>query len=138
MMGLITSGMYMLLQVLPFGNWLLTNPFGMVYGTLIFDALSGLTLLLSKFVFKEYFFSKAGKRIFLLFVGGTALLTAAWYMFITIKTIPPMYTFMYPELSFSYLLPIYSALTLIAYIFFLVYLVLFILRLIRRGKQKTV
>ncbi len=135
-MSSIAFGLQMILQIFPLGHWLSVSPYGIVYGTLLIDALCCLILLLSKAVFKEYFSSKLRKRIFLTLVGGTALLTIACYMFVTMKVVPVLY-YRLPDPDFSYLLPVYYGLILIAYVFFISYFVDFIIRLIRHRKQKS-
>lgn len=136
-MNNIASPLQTVLQILPCGDWLAVSPYGIVYGTFLLNALTCLILLLSKVIFKEYFSSQRRKRVFLLFVGGTSLLTAACYMYVTIRVIPMLY-YGLPDIHFGYLLPIYHVLILIAYLFFIGYLIDFILRLARRlAKGKT-
>jgi hypothetical protein len=124
------------LQMLPLGNWLTQSPYGIIYGTLLFDAFSCMLLLLSKFIFKEYFVSVFHKKMVVLGVGGTAFLISACYMYIAIKLVPSLSSHLVTE-DFSHLLPIYYALTLIAYMFFLFYLIDFIIRLVHYKKQKN-
>lgn len=131
----ITSGLQAILQILPLGDWLTVSPYGIVYGTLLFDVFSCVILLLSKLIFKDYFSNTTRKRFVLAFVAGTAFLVSACYMFVTVRIVPTIYTESW-DMNFSYLLPIYYALILIAYGFFVCYLVGFIIRLLRRGKKK--
>ena len=125
------------LCILPLGDWLANTPFGMVYGTFIFSALSCVVLLLSKLIFKTYFGNRLRKILFLIFVAGSSLLISTCFIYLTVRMAYFYYTCSFGGfIKFGYLLPVYHGLTLIAYLFFIGYLIDFILRLIRRGKTK--
>lgn len=125
------------LRILPWGDWFANTPFGMVYGTFILSAFSCVVLLLSKLIFKTYFGNRLRKILFLIFVGGASLLISACFIYLTVRMTYFYYTYGFERIiKFDYLLPVYHGLTLIAYLFFIGYLIDFILRLIRLGKTK--
>lgn len=127
------------LRILPLGGWLANTPFGMVYGTFIFSALSCVVPLLSKLIFKAYFGNRTRKILFLIFVAGPSLLISACFIYLTVRMTYFYYTCAFEEfIGFGYLLPVYHGLTLIAYLFFIGYLIDFIIRLVRYlRKRKT-
>mgnify|MGYP001289347793 CR=1 FL=1 len=126
-----------ILRILPLGDWLANTPFGMVYGTFILSAFSCVVLLLSKLIFKEYFGNRRRKTLFLVFVAGPSLLISACFVYLTIRMTYFYYIYDFEKyISFGYLLPVYRGMTLIAFLFFIGYLVDFIIRLIRRERTK--
>jgi hypothetical protein len=125
------------LSILPLGDWFVNTPFGMVYGTFIFSAFSCIVLLISKLVFKSYFGNRIRKILFLLFVAGPSLLISACFIYLTITVTYIYYTYSFGiQVGFSYLIPVYHGLTLIAYLFFIGYLIDFVIRLVRHIRLK--
>lgn len=128
MTGIVQS----ILEWFPFGSWLGGSSYGIVYGTLVINALSCGILLLSKCIFGEYFSSPVRMTLVSAGMGGTGLATVICYLYALLTMDSYLSTPYGDAPDFTNLTSVSCSLTLIAYLFFVGYLIDFILCLLRR------
>lgn len=120
-------------QWLPFSRFFLYTEFFLVYGTITWNLLSCLLLLLSKGIFHVYFETSVGKKMFLSFVGGTTL----FFIFCNVAAIMIYLSHLsYEQGDTAFLYIIYYILSVIAFVFLFYYLISFIVRLVRHIRSK--
>lgn len=131
----VTFILQTVLQWLPFGGFFTKSPFGIVFGCLIIDFFSFIILCFSYIYYKKWFKNQLRKQLFLSFVGGTALLIVIYNLIVSIDIFNQLYSS--PNQSVVSIYSIYYFLTLIAYIFFVGFLLDSIMGFFRyiRGKR---